>query len=129
MRAIRSASNADVTLPGLTPFQTMCRGSTAPFRFGLLDYGEGCTGGGAVAFDPLFRKLQKKGFGGRYTTRSAALADSNHPAQDRLIGGFTMTTPRTPRRIATPALGKTSHPWWLAIPDAIAVAIIRWIAR
>jgi hypothetical protein len=46
---------------------------------GLVNYGEGCTGCGAVAFDPAFRELEQKRLRRRNTARGPALADSNHP--------------------------------------------------
>lgn len=95
----------------------------------LLDDGERCTSGSAVAFNPAFRELEQESLGRRYTTRGPAFTDCNHPTQDRLIRGFTMTAARTTRRIATPALGKTCLPRRLAITGKIAFPIIRWITR
>jgi hypothetical protein len=83
---------------------------------GLLDHGKGCTRCGAVAFDPAFRELEQKRLGRRDTARGPALADSNHPTQDSLIGDFPVT-------IAGAACRR------LAIPDRIVFRIIRWTVR
>jgi hypothetical protein len=96
---------------------------------GLLDHGKGCTRCGAVAFDPAFRELEQKRLGRRDTARGPALADSNHPTQDSLIGDFPVTIAGAACRIATPALGKPGLPRRLAIPDRIVFRIIRWTVR